>query len=106
MCLPLMLPIRFPVCKADLDVDVDTPEALGSPAAITLEPLRTSTSFLSNVTSTSTLSCVLHDSPLSVSGLFFFNEDKQKVLEGKHTDKVSITSGLQSENFMSLTVTA
>lgn len=82
------------------------PRLWGSPAAITLEPLRTSTSFLSNVTSTSTLSCVLHDSPLSVSGLFFFNEDKQKVLEGKHTDKVSITSGLQSKNFMSLIVTA
>lgn len=33
--------IRFPVCKADLDVDVDTPEALwGNPAAITLEPLK------------------------------------------------------------------
>lgn len=106
-CLPLKLPIRFPVCKADLDVEVDTPEALGgSPAAIILEPLRTSTSFLSDVTSTSTLSCTLHDSPLRVSVLFFFKENKQKVLEGKHIDEVFITCGLQSKNFMSLIMTA
>lgn len=82
------------------------PRLWGSPAAITLEPLRISTSFLSNVTSTSTLSCTLHDSPLSVRVLFFFKEDKQKVLEGKRIDEVSITSRLQSKNFMSLIMTA
>lgn len=82
------------------------PRLWGSPAAITLEPLRTSTSFLSNVTSTSTLSCTLHDSSLSVSVLLFFKEDRQKVLEGRHIDEVSMTSGLQSKNLTSLIMSA
>lgn len=76
----------------------------GSPAAIALEPLGTSTCFLSNATSI--LSSTLHDSPLSMSVLSFFNGDKPRFLEGKQVDEGYITSGLQSKNLMSLVAMA
>ena len=54
----------------------------------------------------SALSSALHDSPLSMSVLSFFNGDKPKFLEGKQIDEGYITRGLQSKNLMSLVAMA